>query len=759
MVYKLSRTLSLYLAISLSLAGSFAQGFVGSSRELLILSEYGEEENINRTLNQNPREAARPIGLGAASGLLLTALYQDIPVLVPQPLWSTIIKHKKLFDTFAHSEKNRLRELYGHYERFKLEADREVFRKRCRYLKAFYDQLIKHARDNSSIDQLKYAISSDPFFRKAAPASVRDIPPNTWFELSHYLMCSYVPIDRYSISEITLPDKKNPVSFLLFLPRSSTLALPREKQIISSSSFGFSERELALGLKVDRFPLVTDPFSSRYISSKRLNQTRDYPYSLIPLLKNLFITQAELPEGMRQRWTIMLMGHGAFSDGASTDLDKATRRQATLEMLCAQAHQEGRPFMRERYELEACKRHIEELNHANRVTGLPLAQFRELLLFLEHSIRTRLLFYSSCSAGGKQAVDAFTLNSKQLTLSFPVLLDTLVEAPSLSTCPVLPPSCVVKGITQGPPDISNLVRPDTGQLMIESDYDLATFFTLARDVRVEPSVLHSLIHSVSPAHINPYKSSSSRFQSRLTIGDINNSISIRLPGLSYFSVIDGSSRYLTLTDKLIQDTSYASLSIPPNKELILLASPTFSYTIELGHTPENAEFPAIISAIPGKAAHYIEHLKAPYYTLSDIITKFFTCERLATSKLIRLNKLTCINDLSFPRGKNMPQVFENVLIINRAPFSSSKENYRNGLFFSLDGNDYSLTWPDTALLSLSHMPRVHALDREQATQNRTRIMRYFSKDTNTLKDTVPTGCHTLSVEQIAHNYALYSKIN
>ena len=88
------RCIALLVIINIS-ASSFA--FINSTHGLIILTEYGCNEQRLKTVDAEFSEKNHPVGLGAASKMFLTALYQEAaPILAPAPLLQVIFDHTKI---------------------------------------------------------------------------------------------------------------------------------------------------------------------------------------------------------------------------------------------------------------------------------------------------------------------------------------------------------------------------------------------------------------------------------------------------------------------------------------------------------------------------------------------------------------------------------------------------------------------------------------------------------------------------------------
>ena len=607
------------LLLGIFLAQNIPVGaFVGSTQELFILSEYGDNENIALTLDQEAHDLMKPIGLGAVSNLLLTALYQEVPVLVPAHLWNVILEHKNLFDDVTQAgDISYLYQKYGAHNRFRTKRDLKIFQEQCRLIKERYLAITESLADGASHDKIKQLLTENPIFDPAhAPTSIRRAPSRPWFELSLYLLSSYVPLDKYQIKEVAVDSQ---LPFYLFLPKSSLQHAHNTPHIP-----GLSSREIALGLKVDHFNDLTEPLRIRHLMPDVASR---YQEALLKTLPLLFIDNKEIPENLRNRWAFYVMGHGTYSDEAYALLGPVRRKVKTLTKRVEQLKREKKQAAYEasKRSLRSCLKHEEELEKANRIVGLSLDQFRRFLLYLDESLNTGLVHYSSCSAGGMQFIKAF----EHLDLSYTVLADTLVEAPAFNATPVLRLDC--RSVKRA--SLDQLIDWEKRTLRLDTLYDFPLFFAKARIKKPSASLIHELLQSVNPAHRNHAPGAKRPFLA----SEVNNLSSIRLPRALSFDVIDGTDAFL----RLESTSANKPITLEPEKEILLLSSHEIPALI----VEHMAPFPLVVSYIPGKAAHVIAELQAPQHTLSEIIDCFFPCVGLGVSKLVIIKKLTCANDL------------------------------------------------------------------------------------------------------------------
>lgn len=678
-----------------------ASCFVGSTRDLAIIAEFGIEENIGHTLSTSPDDRQQPEGLGAASNLLLNILFQEVPVLAPKPLWENITRHKKLFDDFAKMDIPSLKRKYGKYTRFKPDNALTTFAEQARYLSKLYQQAMHHINTTNSLEECKQAMAKDTVFKpNAAPASLHKKHNEKWLELSAYLMCSIVPVNRYTVKALKSPNNENAI-FYLFLPHQYTERIEQEvlqnprKYLLKLPDF--SATELGLGLKIDRLSEVGNLFDT----ANTYEIPQSYPEQLLPALRALFIEKNEIPPQTVQKWAFYIMGHGIFSQEAKDLMKKKHGDLVHLYEELESTETNGKENISKK--IRSCNMLMADLRQGNRVIGLPIDAFVNLLKFFDTDIDTELLFYSSCSAGGQQWLDSFTDKGKPLRLSYTIMADTLSEAPSLNGAPVLRLRCLSGHSSYC--SLDNLINWKKRSLAIDAIYDFQLFFAMARCPKPHPTLISHMIHCLCPAlpkrqidasqtshwvgnwfklnsHIIEQQSNPEKHLAR---SEVNNITSIRLPKDLAFKVIDSKNSFIALT-------SPATTTIDAQKiDLVLLANNNYD-TLTMNKNTDPTPLPFLVSFIPGKAYHTINHLNAPAFSILEILDQFFCCEKLGTAKLFHLKKITCLDDLTSKQPQKA--VFTNCYLYLSVPFGEHKPAHKfNGIVLDYDGKHLAMSWP------------------------------------------------------------------
>ena len=672
----------------------FAHAGIGSTRELVILSEYGHNENISftlnhRELNAESSEYPRPYGLGAATGLLLSALYQEVPVLVPAPLWDVIVEHKKLFDAVTQLDLQRAYEGYGRYSYFGSLRGFSIFRERCLHVKQRYEKLMGALSAQEPRIAVRDLLSKDRLFDYAgAPHTIKRMDVSDWTEHLLYLMCSAVPHENYSIKEITLPGAPD-LPFYLFLPKAA-----------------FTGKELAcdLGLKIHQYKDVVNLFAKRKYPAHYRNI---YPTLLVDVLKEIFVTKSDACP-LQQSWSIFIMGHGFYSEGGT---------RLTAGKL---------------------------VDTDDRVAGLSIEDFKKFLLFLEKSIDTKLLFYSSCCSGGKSWLKVFTNQNKPLSLSYVVFADNLTEAPSLGQCPI-----VRLTFFNNEDDVLDwAIDWENKKIALDSSYDFPTFFATARSVAAcDRCMLHKLLYSLNPVHRMDTAGRTDCDHRRLYNYEVNNITSVRLPHTTWFSAIDDIGTFVPLRSKSSSRSS--PMTIKQDSDLVLLCDSAVPYALKFLHNTRVAPFPSLVSLIPGKAAHKINSIEAPHASLQSIVKGFFACNNLAVPKLFCIPKLLCAATSTHRKAVE----FHDVSLFNHIPASiidgSSEydlnKRFYNGIIAYKNNQPYIFLWD-----SFDPVPsQLYHLIESQRGFNTIPVDDLYHFFNNTFNSRAPGNCPVISVDELS----------
>ncbi len=700
--------MSYVLLFCITLIATPILGFVGSTREMVIFSEYGRNETIDKTFDQDPSESMRPAGLGAASNLLLTALFQEVPVLVPAALWQSIVDHKQFFDALkGPSSDDELYAHYGRYKRFKDKTDFSALRAYIKHVQEAITLTQKALRNASSPDLLKREledIKNNLVKKGSLPHDA--MTDFKWLEVTRFALCAFLPLDRYIVKEVS--DK---APFYLFIP-TTYLDTTKERK---------RDQDRRLGLKISNLATVLDPYGVKAVKMH-------YSQSMLQeVLETIFIKKHEVLPHEVQRWTLFIMGHGTFSQEAYETLKKVKngikkidRKKKQLERKLHEPQNKATLQTLEKHRSRFIRK-TRELEEANKIVGLPIESFQRLIQFFEKSLDMGLLFYSSCSAGQKHAIDAFDRDGKPMRLSFPVCIDTLLEAPAfIFPSELRLESCVDKTM---PLQVDQLVDWKERRIILDAPYDFESFF---KNAHSKSSALDPVANFVKSMTTFLKKTEGGAY---MQPNDVNNVLSIRLAGNTHFSVIDAAN--------LFSIAPREKLTLKADKQIIFFTHPEMD-TVDVC---KSKVCPFFCSLLPGKAMHTIKELYAPAYTLCGLIEHFFPVEELNVPKLIHVHNLRCKNE------KNTLTCYENVYLFNMVPHPSEPKKHvpASGILFKHRENGFRALWPfDLPAPNPISLERHDALKIEENIKH----LKAFFKDANTLQNVIPNDKCVLSLPEL-----------
>ncbi len=711
-------------------------GLLGSSTQqnLIIIYEYGHVENIDKTLNEKVSDDEHnPLGLGAASCMLLIALYQRAaPILVPAPLWNTILAHRKLFNRYLSDSTTVLNKHYGSTVRFANRNKVAEFKDTCCYVQELYKALEEHIPHINTPESLEKKIWCDlRFDKKNASSYCGSRYDDLMSEVQTYLMCAHIPLQWYWVKKVTEPTSG--CEFFLFIP----------KPLLSSCD----------GLKLTSYE---DVLTSDLLTPKE-GIPACYDETLIAVLKMIL-------KGKKSghNWVFYLVGHGSFSEDAYQQLMHEEREHDSCKQQIQQQLEEeqkwisimqdyadriakkgsrDKDFLIRNHEIarknsvicrkrcqaiernrKIVEQNIQDLRGANTIAGISAGHFNSLLTFFNEYCNTKLFFYSSCSAGGKHSVDPYrnALTYKPLMLSYCVIVDTLTEAPSHSICPRMPLSYYsdVHNYYYYAVPSRELVDWDYRIVTCKSSYDFKTFFQKAHAASSKESV-KSLLKAVCPMYKifckndeqsetqvtnwieRGYKKVCTWYDSikkmwrqdgpekTVPYEELRNLPSIRLSRQAHFRVIDVNSRFLSVSPRFLKKELLGGVCVADTDAILLYAPSIPALKIEKA----SRDFPAFISMIPGEACHVIDNFEADKSTFSEVVHGFFAINNVKTRKLFYIKKLLCINDLCI---KHVPVgslcSFSDIFLFNRFSKTTLDEKKISGVCFVVGAQFYSLTW-------------------------------------------------------------------
>ena len=131
-------------------------------------------------------------------------------------------------------------------------------------------------------------------------------------------------------------------------------------------------------------------------------------------------------------------------------------------------------------------------------------------------------------------------------------------------------------------------------------------------------------------------------------------------------------------------------------QTILLHAQTIPFALKISKNPAQLKSmpPAILSSIQGNAVHHIKEIKAPQFTLEEILKSFFTVSDIIDHKLFLIDNIITSDN---------PQGITNVVIFNNIPLKSSEIHYNGFAYQPTPLSNYALSaqWPTNTKIPTS----------------------------------------------------------
>lgn len=623
-----------------------------SNREMIVLIETGNTENILRTLNSNIdynlKKEVEPLGVGAISTMYLAAMYQEeAPILISKRLVTNILEHSKLFQDFLNLRPEQIKQKYLNYPKFYSIDFIRDFKDSCLYVNKIYNQInseVKLRINNylANKDQSKeifiQRIIRDKKINKLQVPYLLDkfSSSNTkfyiWLEIIVNIICNNVPYNNWLI-------KKVDSDIYLLIPKKYLDKLQISyKDIRYLNSKALTDTELKLGLKVNH--LIDANFTDRDLLEVTRAKNRDF----ISSLDKIFVSKSN--DKYKNTWSIYCGGHGTYDSAEKMFLPQ-------LKILKKYYKEESRKNPNQEYfrnlsmiqtKINDIKPYVKaymfnNLKYLNgTIISLAKTEFQKLLKFFNYNIDTAFLYYTSCYSGGANLLDPYTENSKPLVLDYDIALGTLAENISLQHVPFLtiPDFFNINGALSKNLSVFSVNKRT---LRVKTALNFKKYFKSLRTGKHKD--LQGLQSTI--LNVNPYFYS---YNGQTKIDFISNIPSVRFRNSSYFQTLDN--------QEICMINGMNSMNqINLNKDVILLGADYIQGTLNIIKSPS-----CIVSIIPGNLSHVIERITAPNLSLKNIIKPFLFLKDLKAPKVFWIKQLICSNSfdmqiLNLPYKKDL----------------------------------------------------------------------------------------------------------
>ncbi len=375
----------------------------------------------------------------------------------------------------------------------------------------------------------------------------------------------------------------DPKEWCIYKKNGFYLLLPKKYRAQHSS----------VGFKLDSLEEIaySEDIASNYFEAQD-------PYSLVNALPDFFLTYKDLPNQiMPYTWNIVISGHGG-----SKYKEKNNNKTITWA---------GEPC----------------------IADLNLQEFKEVLEFFQTQLKTQMLHYSSCYAGGNHIELAFEKDQKQQIYDFAIICECLTDCSTYCKWGNLLPSSLKPFLTADDLIYDSAIK--NWDLVIKSPYEWEKFF----------NCISKIDFSIESMDRLP------KILSYITYPIIANISLLRRPGINNFypltssGIIKVDDRFMRLENEHNKDDSITL----HGAKVLLLESDYIPSTLKL----DNTDKIRIISTKPGNALHYIKKLNSENHI--DLPSTFWQAE------FQLYNKTFLIDECVFPYSDNSP-VFRDVAV-------------------------------------------------------------------------------------------------
>jgi hypothetical protein len=274
--------------------------------------------------------------------------------------------------------------------------------------------------------------------------------------------------------------------------------------------------------------------------------------------------------------------------------------------------------------------HYESDTHKGKIADLSIPEFQDVLNFLESKIKTKLLMYQSCYAGGENKIKAFNdmlQNDNSKNYTFPIIVLSAHE-----------------------------VKSYVFMLSNSKQQERQKFDTLFDELLKEWYTLPDYYEILKKAEFIPF---------------LQNFPQIRLPGCGWFSIealntCKENNDYIVIS-KINALTQKKDILIEEYTDIVFVYYPTIPFKIELAK--RDPEIPLYFSfMVPGVKEYHFAEIKNKHAALKEMILGIAgIAKETPLSYVIYIDKLTCLHHNTLTEFKNC--------IINLQP-DSSENSYR-----------------------------------------------------------------------------------
>lgn len=690
------------------------------------------------------QEVATSTDFALMSDLIANIQQQAAPILLSKSLWRNFIdrRHRyekqiqkdpfyKQFDAYYHMAQNAIK---THVTPENLKLHSLALEDALKKITVAEPELQHNhpIRENIMLDFICYKTDFNP-----AEWTIRHIPD-----------FAYILVPNAYEQQLF---KNTDPALLKSVVKSSAAITPQTLTIFDSlnaqgNSLGqkISLRELILGLKIDHFTPVSNPFapSSTTTNEKQIEVTANMDLSTIfvtrrdlKLMPFLSKNVQEAHERYLATWNIYLIGHG-MTDTRARDqllLERGTKRVAELEKEIKVQKETGASH--ESYEslkdeaerlkplLQKLQSEISSGKSTVAIAGLQEDTFKKMLNFFNVFIHTGLFFYDTCFGSGKNLDAPYQYEGIAKSFNYTIVSGASVDAPTTVTRPFifLPPySKSMLG------NIKNTLKVQNNnvEFTIKFDQNFKEYFE-----KLEQFQMGTSKESLATILLTIHAYEKMEKQKDVFMGIYEYAISkphniplVRYPNAPWFRVIDLRNRFISISEQsvLTHQAEHTPFKLQPYGYAAALLYTSY---IPVMIKRDRDEMPTILSMIGGDADHYIEEFEVQGVTLSDVIKGFIPIKDQFFTKRFFIKKLICrVDDYPKYDGQlatisSQEVTLHNVVIINndRKVFTATPSSGMN--VFLCTYNDatlgdihYQAMWQVDEVFAESDIPNLTEVD-------------------------------------------------
>ena len=343
------------------------------------------------------------------------------------------------------------------------------------------------------------------------------------------------------------------------------------------------------------------------------------------------------------------------------------------------------------------------------IAGLSSFQFPNLLFFLNNTIQTDFLFYTTCFAGGEHLMWPYERTwfypsirpgasprraIMPETFNYIIAADTISYAPTIGWSPGIPlpfilGSSHIKFSQNFPLFFKSIKQYFYPEGKITSSWDLARILN----------------------YVNSFLTETEEFEEKLRIPVI------RYPNTEWFSIIDFNKKILRLSRVFVEAKEAAVQEIIiQDKEVVIIDPKQFfgrrKEIIDREHSEilvpirikkdgEQKKLPAIISSAIAPASHYFDKIVVRSLGgFVDFLHSFFHVKQEAYGRTYYIKTLLCRNDLADYAGLlganygESLELSDVIIVVNdRNLFDKYDVKKYNGVIFRYQIQNFAVFWP------------------------------------------------------------------